>query len=45
MDTIARRAFEGPDLELQAAGGDAGKLGLCLARRAKWFVDDHVAAP
>ena len=43
MDVIARRALERPDVEAQAAGGDAGQLGSCLARGAKWSQDDHDA--
>jgi hypothetical protein len=45
MDAIARRAFERPNLEAQAAGGDAGQLGFCLARGAKWSVNNHDASP
>jgi len=44
VDAIARRTLERPNLEVPAAGGDAGKIGLGLARGAKWFVD-HDAAP
>ncbi len=45
MDAIARRALERLDLEVPAAGGDAGKPGMCLACRTTWFVADHDASP
>jgi hypothetical protein len=45
MDAIARRAFERPNLEALAAGGDAGQPGFCLARGAKWSMNDHDASP
>lgn len=43
MDVFAGRAFEGPNVEAQGSGGDAGQVGSFSARGAKWSEDDHDA--
>ena len=43
MDMMARRAFEGPDVEADGAGSNPRQHSSCLAGGADWSPDGHDA--